>query len=152
MSIISYTTTIDAYRTIGEIQEILVKHGAQKIMLDFEQGQPAAITFALDAGSMRGLPIRLPAKPEAVERILKKMKAERKGNMKVKPDFEQACRVAWRLILRWVEVQMSMVALEQAEMAEIFMPYIMIKPDQSLYEQMRESRFMLPGSVADWEG
>lgn len=36
MSILNYTTKVDVYKTIGEIQSVLVKHGARKIMQDYD--------------------------------------------------------------------------------------------------------------------
>ena len=32
MAILNYTTTVDAYKTVAEIEQILVKHHAKSIM------------------------------------------------------------------------------------------------------------------------
>ena len=42
MAIKNYTTKVDAYTSIGEIQ------GATKIMIDYDNGKPQAIAFGID--------------------------------------------------------------------------------------------------------
>jgi hypothetical protein len=54
--------------------------------------------------------------------------------MKVKPDFDQACRVAWRIVKEWLEAQMSMVQTEQMEFAEIFLSSLLNNKGQRFYE------------------
>jgi hypothetical protein len=48
MPILNYTTKIDAKKTVGEIQDILASHGASKIMIDYENSVPIAITFQVN--------------------------------------------------------------------------------------------------------
>ncbi len=141
--IINYTTTIDVYTTIGEIQGILVENGAQKIMFDYDDRQPVAIKFLISTPSADSLTVNLPARPKAVQRILEQMKKDKGSRMKVKPTYEQACRVAWRIIKDWLEAQMSLIQTEQAEMAEIFLPYLS-SGNQSFYEYVRQNNFLLP--------
>lgn len=47
MPIKNYTTKIDIYTSLGEIQGALAKAGAQKIMVDYVDGKPTDVTFAL---------------------------------------------------------------------------------------------------------
>jgi hypothetical protein len=146
--IINYTTTIDVYKTIGEIQGILVDNGAQKIMFDYDDRQPVAIKFLISTPSADNLIVNLPARPKAVQRILEQMKKEKGSRMQVKPNYEQACRVAWRIIKDWLESQMSLIQTEQAEMAEIFLPYLS-SGNQSFYEYVRANNFLLPEGSGD---
>ena len=37
--------------------------------------------------------------------------------------MEQARRVAWRILKDWVAAQLAIVEAEQAQMAEVFLPY-----------------------------
>lgn len=49
MPLLNYTTKVDVYTTIGDIQGCLVKHGARKIMQDYDcDGRPQALCFAID--------------------------------------------------------------------------------------------------------
>ena len=47
MAIKNYTTKVDAYTSIGEIQGALARHGATKIMIDYDNGKPQAIAFGI---------------------------------------------------------------------------------------------------------
>lgn len=60
MAIKNYTTKVDVYTSIGEIQGALARHGATKIMIDYDNGKPQAIAFGIDTPvGPRGF--RLPA-------------------------------------------------------------------------------------------
>ena len=74
MPLLNYTTKVDVYTTIGAIQGCLVKHGARKIMQDYDnEGKPQALCFAIDTKlGMRG--IKLPANVDAVHKVLTKQK------------------------------------------------------------------------------
>ena len=50
MPLLNYTTKVDVYTTLGAIQGQLVKHGAKKIMQDYDgQGHISALTFLIDS-------------------------------------------------------------------------------------------------------
>lgn len=49
MPLLNYTTKVDVYTTLGAIQGQLVRHGAKKIMQDYnDEGQIAALSFLID--------------------------------------------------------------------------------------------------------
>lgn len=49
MPIKNYTTKVDVYQTLGEIQGALAKNGARKIMIDYdEKGNPVGATFGIN--------------------------------------------------------------------------------------------------------
>ena len=135
MPILNYTTKVDVYTTIGAIQGALVKHGAKKIMQDYDDaGRIAAICFAIDTpGGIRG--IKLPANAAAVQAVLQRQK--------VKCDYEQAERVAWRIIKDWVEAQMAILESQMVQMDEIFLPYMVDQHGQTLYAAYQTGRLML---------
>lgn len=46
MPLLNYTTKVNVFTTLGEIQAQLVTHGAKRIMQDYdEKGRIAALTF-----------------------------------------------------------------------------------------------------------
>ena len=137
MPLLNYTTKVDVYTTLGAIQGQLVKHGAKKIMQDYdEQGRITAVCFLVDTpAGPRG--IRLPANTDAVHKVL--------ARQKVKCDREQAERVAWRIVKDWIEAQMAILESEMVQMDEIFLPYMVNNSGQTLFEAYRENQLLLEG-------
>ena len=136
MPLLNYTTKVDVYTTLGEIQGQLVKHGAKKIMQDYdEQCHITALTFMINTpAGYRG--IRLPANVDAVHKVLTRQK--------VKCDREQAERVAWRIVKDWVEAQMAILESEMVQMDEIFLPYMVNDSGQTLFEAYRSNQLLIP--------
>lgn len=135
MPILNYTTKVDVYTTIGQIQGILVKHGARKIMQDYDDaGHIVALSFLVDTPTgLRG--IRLPANTEAVQKVLAKQK--------VKCDQPQAERVAWRIVKDWVEAQMAILESEMVQLDQIFLPYMVNNNGQTVFEVYRANQLFL---------
>ena len=111
MPLLNYTTKVDVYTTLGEIQRQLVKHGAKKILQDYDDdGHIIALAFAIDTPTgPRG--VRLPANVNAVYEVLLRQK--------IKCDREQAERVAWRIVKDWVEAQMAILESEMVQIDEL---------------------------------
>lgn len=132
MPLLNYTTKVDVYTTLGAIQGQLVKHGAKKIMQDYDdQGHLAALSFLIDTpAGPRG--IRLPANVDAVYAVLLQQK--------VKCDREQAERVAWRIVKDWVEAQMAILESEMVQMDEIFLPYMTNSQGQTVFQAYRNNQ------------
>lgn len=137
MPLLNYTTKVNVYTTLGEIQGQLVAHGAKKIIQDYdEDGHIAALSFLIDTpAGPRG--IRLPANVDAVHAVLTRQK--------VKCDRDQAERVAWRIVKDWVEAQMAILESEMVQMDEIFLPYMVDKSGQTLFQAYRNNQLMLEG-------
>lgn len=137
MPLLNYTTKVNVYTTLGEIQVQLVKHGAKKIMQDYDDnGHISALTFQIDTpAGLRA--IRLPANVDAVRKVLAKQK--------VKCDREQAERVAWRIVKDWVEAQMAILESEMVQMDEIFLPYMVNNSGQTLFQAYCNNQILLEG-------
>lgn len=139
MAIKNYTTTINVNKTIEEIQGILSKHGATAIMTEYNNGNVTGLSFKIM--TPRGeLGIRLPSNTDRVLQVLKKQK---KNNTKVKNTFEQANKVAWRIIKDWIDAQMAILETEMVEMEEIFLPYMINNDGQTLYQAFKNNQLML---------
>lgn len=136
MAIKNYTSEVDVYKSLGEIQGALASHGARKIMVDYdEQGQPGCVTFALQTpDGMRGF--RLPANVEGVRAVF--------ARQKVKAAAGQAERTAWRNLRDWVLAQMAIVEAGQVEAEQVFLPYLTDNRGRTLYEAYRAGQLGLP--------
>ncbi|KKK48060.1 hypothetical protein LCGC14_3148970, partial [marine sediment metagenome] len=70
MPIKNYTTTISAMKSIGEIQGILVAHGAKAIQIEYgDDREPCSLSFIIPT-PQGGLSFRLPANIKAMEKVL----------------------------------------------------------------------------------
>jgi len=140
MPILNYTTKIDSYKTITEIQQILARNGGKKMIIDNnDAGLPVALTFCVD---WQGSPLAF-ALPCNFEGVLKAMKKSSKVPRSLCTE-EQALRVGWRIVKDWVEAQMAIVEAQLASVAEVFLPYAVTKSGTTLYKHIEtDSRMLL---------
>lgn len=126
MAIKNYTTTIDVYKSLGEIQGALASHGARKIMVDYdESGQPIGVAFGIETTvGPRGF--LLPANVEGVRAVF--------DRQKVKASPGQAERTAWRNVRDWIMAQMAIIEAGQVQIDEVFLPYLTDNRGRTLYQ------------------
>ena len=103
------TTQITAEKTAGEIMATLVSSGARQIALDYDAGRISGLSFVLPVNGLHLL-FKLPSRVEPVFKVLNERRpAEtwQRGNQKdwAERDRQQAERVAWRQLLRWLWLQ-----------------------------------------------
>lgn len=157
----NYTSSVPVSQTIYRIEQVLIKCGVSGIMKEYlgTKGEVGAITFQIEAPSGK-ITIRLPAdKCRALEALWldyadgEKLNDKRDAiigwgsrKRKRKSDFaDQAERTAWKIVQDWVEVQMSMIQMKQADTLQVFLPYV-YDGKRTFYQAMVESGFkgMLP--------
>ena len=138
MPIANYTTTVDAAKTVEEIQRILVRHGARSILMDYARdGTIESLSFIVETPHGE-ISIRLPVNPKAILTVLK--------DQGVPPRYcnhAQAVRIAWRILKDWVRAQMAILETEMVRMEQIFLPYMITKDNRTLYESMVDKKFYL---------
>lgn len=121
MPILNFTTKIDPWKTVNEIQLILSKHSVTHFSIKNEGARPVALAFTIDYNG-RPLNFLLPCNHEGVYQVLKNDKS-------IKNEFrtsDQAFRTSWRIVKDWVEAQLAIVEAEIAPIQEVFMPYLVI--------------------------
>ena len=151
MPLLNYTTTIEAAKTVGEIQGILVGHGAKSVLINYgEDGTIEALAFQV-LTPHGNVGIRLPIDPDAVLKVLTQQ--NRLGRVpKRYINHAQAVRVAWRIVKDWVAAQMAILETEMVKMEQIFLPYVITKEGRTLYEVMVDHHFQLgPGEGGEGE-
>lgn len=138
MAILNYTTSISCEKTISEIMKCLVKHGATKIVTDYDGQNPSSVTFCLLI-NLNMVGFSLPANYEGVLNAMKKdLKIPRRLVTK-----EQALKVSWRIIKDWVEAQMAIVEAQLADIAEVFLPYAITKNGNTLYQEIKSNGMLM---------
>ena len=140
MAIKNYTTKVDIFTSLGEIQGALAKNGALKIMTDYADGKPVSISFATtSAGSMRGF--TLPAPVEGTLRAFQKQK--------IKADRKQAEMTAWRNVRDWILAQMALVESCDVPVDQVFLPYLSDNTGRTLYEVYQSGRLLIGDGQAE---
>jgi hypothetical protein len=56
----------------------------------------------------------------------------------------QPYRTGWKNIHDWIVSQMAMLDTEMVKIEEVFLPYLMHKSGQSVFEWMEGRNYMLP--------
>ncbi len=150
MGIKNYTTGIASMKSIGEIQGILVAHGAKAIQIEYgDDRKPSSISFIIPT-SQGELPFRLPSNIPAMAKVLTGMTDpnyrrwdDRYQAQRAEKIREQADRVAWRILKDWVDAQMAIIETEMVTLTQVFLPYMQVKGQQTLYEVMSDRGFYL---------
>ncbi len=133
------TTQIAPERTVSEIQQVLMMHGATAILMEYEAMAVSAVSFKYVVDGQE-IPFCLPCRWREVETLL------RKSGKRPKSDdtFEKwARRVAWRIVFRWVEAQMAFVETNMVKVQEVFFPYIQTQNGQTLFQVQEKRGFAL---------
>lgn len=137
------STKIDVDSTVADIQRVLSRYRCQAIMTKFDRaGEIEAVMFQLEVEG-RAIPFQLPARWEPIFEYLNKHRSPRTQEDKANQDKEQAKRVAWRQILRWIEAQLALVQTHMVSMQEVFMPYILLKEGETMYQALARREFRL---------
>lgn len=138
------TTDISVQRTVNEIQTILGQYGVTGVMTLFEKGEISAVCFQvmyLD----RTIPFRLPCRWEQVyQYLLKRRKNMLHDSQRIEALKQQAKKVAWRQILRWIEAQMALVETNMVKVHEVFLPYIQTSMDgETLFDRLENTKYKM---------
>lgn len=136
------TTKISPGKTIGEVQGVLAGYGANNILIEYDNTEVSALSFTY---KVEGQPIayRLPSNWQVIYQKLVERKKRFRGHTK-QDLVDQAKRVAWRTVLRWVEAQLAFVEQGQVKMEQVFMHCMIVGPNnQTLFQKMEESKWHL---------
>ena len=149
MNLKNYTSSVPAATTISYIEAYLASCGVSGISKQYDNGIPVAIFFHIEIPPSR-YTIRLPAKVNEVHEVMwKEYVGNRKQPRLKKEDFrDQAARTAWKIQQDWVQVQMSLIKLKQADFRELFMAFLW-DGKQSYYQSLSAGGFkQLPQSTS----
>ena len=144
MPIRNYTTKVPANRSIQEIQETLVAHGATGVLLEYEigTGRIQALKFILVLNERR-LPFQLPVDWRAFQRVLEKQRVAKYR------DEDYCYRVAWRVVRDWVMSQMALFETQMVTIPQIFLPYAVTRSGETSYEQALKNPRLLGEGTDD---
>ena len=147
MAIKNYTSDKPIDRIFAELQQTLGTHGAKQISFDYgDDGKVHGVQFVIKVND-RFIPVKLPARVEKAQTVLKKQWEEgvisHKRGKEHTYGYEQAYRVAWRNVLDWVQAQMALLEIGMAKIEEVFLPYMVNSTGETFFERMEQRGFLL---------
>lgn len=138
----NYTTEIPVEKTITEIHQLLASNGARGIATEYNDDGLITDVFFKIILDGKELPFRLPAKPDQVYKAL--YEGKQGAGTYYRSRVESSQRIAWRICKTWLEAQITLINLQQAEFEEVFLPYLVTGENKTLYDTMKENQFLLP--------
>lgn len=142
MPIKNYTTTKDAFESVGEIQAMLARRGAQRLMIEYGPDQRVvSVSFTISTpGGIQA--VRLPSNVDATLEVLRRQK---KTNSKVIATYDQAERVSWRILRDWLDAQLAILDTEMVTIDQVLLPYFVDRSGRSVYELYGSGQLMIAG-------
>ena len=137
----NYTSTVSATKSMNKIEHYLAQNGVLNISKTYNDNHIEAIYFQVNVNGAT-IPFKLPANVEACYNVLKLQRRRPPNKSQEKALREQAERTAWKIISEWIEIQMSLIEMEQAEFMEIFLPYVALN-DTTFYNKIKKDGFKL---------
>lgn len=141
MAIKNYTSTVPMINSIQRIEHRLAQAGASHIAKTYSDGKPIGMVFQIvDDGIPRTF--KLPAKTERVFDWLKLQRKKPPTKAQMEQLKAQADRTGWKILSDWIDIQISLIELKQADVREVFLPY-MYDPtsDATLFERLDANNF-----------
>lgn len=149
----NYTSAVSVDQTLAKIEKTLVRCGVSGIAKEYDgRGKINALAFVIRFtanGANQELNIRLPVDADKAQEALWRDYADgdkttvdgtilynSRKRLNRASFKEQAERTAWKIMQDWIEVQMSMIQMQQAEVTQVFLPYIW-RGGQSFYDEIR---------------
>ena len=145
MNLKNYTTGIKANKTIAEIEESLISHGARDLWKQYDGSQNIiSLTFSVITEQGK-IPFKLTINPEAVRQIIAEQhkKGRARGiSKKQASDMEHARNVGWRILKDWIDAQMALVEIRMRKLEQIFLSDIWdAQSGKTFFEILQEKKF-----------
>ncbi len=138
----NYTTTISVENTIQEIELLLTRYGAKKILKEYDDNMNVACLTFMVKYNTGYVPIRLPSETDKVIVMLNQKVDNGDIPKRYKNDKEQAARIMWRVILDWIDAQMTMLDIGQKTLLQIFFSDVCpVGSDKTLFDKSTENEF-----------
>lgn len=140
MTLYMETTKIAAEKTAQEIGYLLGQAGARAIQTEYKDRKVSAMSFCVRVKEA-DIPFRLPIRTEPIFEYLQKRRSPMYRGRKFEQDQEQAERVAWRQVFRWVQAQLALIDTGMVRIEEVFLPYFQVGIDETLFQRLESGDF-----------
>jgi hypothetical protein len=136
----NYTSEVSAIKSIQHIENRLIEYGAKSVLKICENGKTIGIGFVIEINK-NDIPFRFRARvKEVTEKFAKKIKKPQKGTLEnVKA---QAERTAWKIMADDVDIQLSLIEIDQKDFVEAFLSSVYnYKEDRTFFEKVKDNNF-----------
>ncbi len=134
------TTKVAAEKTAREITELLARAGVSAVQTEYKEKKVVAMSFKCEVGGEE-IPFRLPVRSDSLFTYFQNKRDGWKRADRAEKDREQAERVAWRQIFRWIQAQLALIETGMVKVQEVFLPYIQTGIGETLYDRLESSDF-----------
>ena len=137
-------TTVEVSKTVGEISACLQAIGAMSITSTFKNMRISGVTWAM-LWNGKQVHFKMPARVEPVFGIMRK----RRGRMSERDTnrlMEQAERVAWRQLLRWIQAQTALIETQMVKPTEPFVGYAVTPDGRTMHDSFEAHLAITDGS------
>lgn len=149
-ALLNYTTQIDVHKTLGEIQGMLAASKARSITIEYDEGEPSAVSFQADT-PLGVLPFRLPMNRDAILKVLTQQRDRGHIRSAKFVTREQAGRVGWRIIKDWLSAQLALIETRMVSLDQVMLPYVIHESGATVYEAFRDHKLALPTATLEGE-
>jgi hypothetical protein len=142
INIKNYTSQINAETSISRIEKNLVKAGCNNILKSYEDEILTGLSFTKIV-SDNTMAFKVEAKTKTIYKLL--MAEYTRPTEKSKEiALQQSERTAWKIISDWIEIQLTLIHLEQADFLQVFLPYIFDHTTgKTFYNKIQDGGFKL---------
>ena len=135
MPLSMFTTTVEAAKTVNEIEAILAKHKVTSTHRNYDtEGMITSLSFVVSTPTGPWA-VKLPVDPDAVLKVLAKQGVAWRYRTRA-----QAVRIAWRIAKNWIEAQMAILDYEMVRMEQIMLPYVEMQDGKSVFQHYIEKQ------------
>jgi len=138
----NYTSTVPVSRSVQHIEDCLIRHGAKNIMKMYDDDKKLESLCFIISVDGKDMPFKLPASVDKVEKVLRATvrRPTAQTNARI---ADQAERTAWKLQSDWVDIQMSLIELNQVEILQVFLAYVYYPAQkQTYFEKIKNGGFL----------
>lgn len=138
----NYTSSVPASKSISYIEHRLVSFGASDIYKTYDAGKRLSGIFFTVNVNGRPTTFSLPANVENVYKILKRQVRRPKPGTEDRLR-EQAERSAWKLLADSIDVDLSLIEINQVEFLQKFLAYAVVDGStrETLYDRMKRGGY-----------
>lgn len=140
----NYTTSVDASRTVPQVQGALAAFGATSIGVTYANREPVGLTFTLSTPH-GPRSFALPVNAAGVLAVLRRHAEERRGlfvearHRRAFVTEKHAHRVAWRILKDWLVAQLALVDAAMVTAEQVMLPYLVVDDTgRTLFDRYRE--------------